>query len=162
MKIREAKQSDFNQIWKFFKTIIEAGESYPYPSNMSKEEAEAEWMMPPKRVFVASKDEQIVGTYYIKPNQPGRGAHVCNCGYMVSSSAQGRGIATKLCEDSQKKAVALGFKAMQFNLVVSTNEVALHLWSKLGFERVGRLPKAFLHAGKGYVDAFVMYKWLEK
>jgi RimJ/RimL family protein N-acetyltransferase len=162
LEIREAKENDFEEIWPLLKTVIEAGESYPYPKEMSKEEARVEWMSPPKRVFVAVLDAKVIGTYYIKPNQSGRGSHVCNCGYIVSSEARGQGVATRLCIESQKKALELGFKAMQFNLVVSTNEPAVHLWSKLGFQTVGHLPKAFLHANQGYVDALVMYKWLDK
>ncbi|NWO06960.1 MAG: GNAT family N-acetyltransferase, partial [Alteromonadaceae bacterium] len=96
----------------------------------------------------------------IKTNQSGPGQHVCNCGYMVSANARGKGIATQMCEHSQKIALELGYKAMQFNFVASTNVGAVGLWNKLGFENVGCLPKAFLHPKKGYVDALVMYKWL--
>ncbi|MEW8381327.1 MAG: GNAT family N-acetyltransferase, partial [Candidatus Thiodiazotropha taylori] len=101
-----------------------------------------------------------VGTYYIKTNQAGPGSHVCNCGYMVPSSSRGKGLATAMCEHSQNTARDLGYKAMQFNFVASTNEGAVRLWQKLGFEVVGRLPEAFNHPVKGYVDALVLYKWL--
>ena len=109
---------------------------------------------------MAEEDGQIIGTYYLKKNQPGAGSHVCNCGYMVPAVAQGRGVATAMCLHSQQVAVELGYKAMQFNLVVATNTVAVTLWQKLGFQVVGRLPKAFHHPVHGYVDALVMYKWL--
>jgi ribosomal protein S18 acetylase RimI-like enzyme len=102
----------------------------------------------------------ILGTYFIKPNQPGLGAHVCNCGYIVASSAQGRGIAARMCEHSQVQALAMGFKSMQFNFVVSTNVRAIRLWERLGFSIVGRLPGAFNHLKLGYVDALVMFKQL--
>ena len=115
----------------------------------------------PRLTFVADEDGQVLGTYYLKTNQGGPGDHVCNCGYMVSSSARGRGIATAMCQHSQRIAKALGYKAMQFNFVASTNAGAVKLWTKLGFETVGRLPKAFRHPAQGYVDALVMYKWLE-
>src|SRR5690606_26260137 len=103
----------------------------------------------------------ILGTYFIKNNQDGPGDHVCNCGYMVASAARGRGLATAMCEHSQRIARQLGYLAMQFNLVVSTNERAVQLWSRLGFATVGRLPRAFRHPTLGFVDALVMYKWLE-
>jgi ribosomal protein S18 acetylase RimI-like enzyme len=102
----------------------------------------------------------VIGTYFIKANQPGLGSHVCNCGYVVAPAAQGRGIAAALCEHSQREAVAMGFRAMQFNLVVSTNERAVRLWQRLGFTVVGTLPKAFHHMKLGYVGALVMYKEL--
>ena len=159
--IREATEADFEQIWPIFREIVVAGETYPYPQGTRREEAERIWMRLPRKTYVAEQDSQLCGTYYIKTNQPGRGSHVCNCGYMVSSKARGRGVATAMCEHSQRSSIQLGYTAMQFNFVVSTNEIAVRLWSKLGFETVGRLPKAFNHPSKGYVDALVMYKWLE-
>ena len=99
-------------------------------------------------------------SYFIKPNQPGQGAHVCNCGYVVAPTAQGQGVASLMCEHSQQQAVAMGFRAMQFNLVVATNEGAVRLWQRLGFRIVGTLPGAFRHRALGAVDAHVMYKAL--
>jgi L-amino acid N-acyltransferase YncA len=117
-------------------------------------------MKVPKATYVAEDEGQIIGTYYLKANQVGLGSHVCNAGYMVAHEAQGRGLGKAMCLDSQERAKSFGFKAMQFNLVVSTNP-AVQLWEKLGFEKVGQLTKAFHHQTLGYVDAFVMYKWLE-
>ena len=102
----------------------------------------------------------ILGTYYIKPNQPTLGAHVCNCGYIVAEQARGRGIASAMCEHSQREAATRGYRAMQYNLVVSTNDVAVQLWIKQGFEIIGTLPNSFRHAQRGYVDAHVMFKQL--
>ena len=119
------------------------------------------WIDSPRKTYIFEEGGKILGTYYIKNNQDGPGDHVCNCGYMVSSLARRRGLGTAMCEHSQEIARELGYKAMQFNLVVSSNAGAVRLWSKLGFATVGRLPKAFRHPSKGYVDAFVMYKWLE-
>ena len=115
----------------------------------------------PEKTFVAEEDGKIQATYYIKMNQPGPGDHVCNCGYMVSSQARGKGLATAMCEHSQNKAVELGYKAMQFNFVAASNEGAVRLWNKLGFDIVGRLPKALNHPALGYIDALLMYKWLD-
>jgi L-amino acid N-acyltransferase YncA len=160
MHIREATLADFDQIWPIFQTIVAAGETYAYPRDTTYEQAIKLWMEVPRKTFVAVDDGQILGTYYIKTNQLGGGDHVCNCGYMVSSAARGRGLATTMCEHSQQIAKELGYLAMQFNFVASTNEGAVRLWSKLGFATVGQLPKAFHHPVKGYVDALVMYKWL--
>lgn len=117
-------------------------------------------MQSPRETFVLERNGKVLATYYIKTNQAGPGSHVCNCGYMVASSAAGQGLATQLCEHSQIVARELGYKAMQFNFVAESNEGAVHLWKKLGFEIVGRLPRAFRHPSLGYVDALVMYKWL--
>jgi len=102
----------------------------------------------------------MLGTYYIKPNQPGRGSHVCNAGYIVSSEARGKGLGKELCLHSIEEAKKLGYKAMQFNIVVSTNEGAIKVWKKCGFKIIGTLPKVFNHKELGYVDAFVMFREL--
>jgi ribosomal protein S18 acetylase RimI-like enzyme len=161
MNIREATREDFDQIWPIFHEVTAAGETYAYPRETTKEQALKIWMDAPRKTYVFEEAGQIVGTYYIKTNQPSPGDHVCNCGYMVSSAARGRGLATAMCKHSQQIAKELGYKAMQFNFVASSNEGAVRLWNKLGFATVGRLSKAFHHPSKGYVDALVMYKWLE-
>jgi L-amino acid N-acyltransferase YncA len=161
MKIREATEKDFEEIWPIFSEIVSAGETYAYPRDTSKDEAKELWLYYPRKTYVIEDNGKILGTYYIKTNQTGAGNHVCNCGYMVATKARGRGLATAMCEHSQEVALELGYKAMQFNFVASSNEGAVRLWEKLGFEAVGRLPKAFNHPRNGYVDAFVMYKWLE-
>lgn len=161
MNIREATREDFEKIWPIFREIVSTGETYAYPRDTTKEQAIKLWIDSPRKTYVFEEDGQILGTYYIKTNQAGPGDHVCNCGYMVSSAARGRGLATAMCEHSQETARKLGYKAMQFNFVASSNEGAVRLWNKLGFDTVGRLPKAFRHPAKGYVDALVMYKWLE-
>ena len=161
MNIREATELDFDEIWTIFHEVVSIGDTYAYPPDTSKQDALKIWIHAPRKTFVIEEDNKILGTYYIKTNQNGPGDHVCNCGYMVSSVARGKGLATMMCEHSQKIALELGYKAMQFNFVTTTNESAVRLWDKLGFETVGRLPKAFNHPEKGLVDTLVMYKWLE-
>lgn len=161
MNIRKAEKADWDSIWLIFHEIAKAGETYAYEPDTTKEQAEGIWLEAPRETFVFEENGNILGTYYLKTNQAGPGKHVCNCGYMVSSKARGKGLATSMCEHSQKVAVELGYKAMQFNFVASSNEGAVRLWSKLGFKTVGRLPKAFNHPAKGYVDALVMFKWLQ-
>ncbi len=158
--IREALDQDFEQIWPFFKEIAAAGETYAYPRDVSRDQAYALWMDGPRKTYVAEQGGQVLGSYYLKTNQPGPGNHVCNCGYMVAPGARGKGVARAMCEHSQTMANELGYQGMQFNFVVSTNEVAVSLWQKCGFDIVGRLPNAYQHASKGLVDALVMYKWL--
>ena len=159
--IREATEQDFDRIWPIFHEVASSGDTYGYESDTPKEQAHHLWMEYPRVTYVVEEEGEILGTYYIKTNNDGPGAHVCNCGYMVSSAARGKGLATTMCEHSQRMAIELGYKAMQFNFVASTNGGAVRLWDKLGFETVGRLPKAFNHPEKGLVDALVMYKWLE-
>jgi L-amino acid N-acyltransferase YncA len=161
MNIREATREDFVQIWPIFHEIAAAGETYAYPRDITREQALKIWIDGPRKTYVFEEDKKILGTYYIMTNQSDPGDHVCNCAYMVSSAARGRGLATAMCEHSQQIAKELGYKAMQFNFVASSNEGAVRLWTKLGFATVGRLPKAFHHPSLGYVDALVMHKWLE-
>ncbi|HSR34512.1 MAG TPA: GNAT family N-acetyltransferase, partial [Anaerolineae bacterium] len=118
------------------------------------------WIEAPRATYVAERDGEIVGTYYLKTNQPGLGSHVCNAGYMVRSEARGEGVGKAMCTHSLEEARRLGYKAMQYNLVAATNRGAVDLWRKMGFEIVGTLPKAFNHARLGLVDAHVMYRLL--
>ncbi|MFZ6800679.1 GNAT family N-acetyltransferase [Undibacterium sp. Di24W] len=158
--IRPATPDDFEKIWPIFHEIVSAGETYTYPPDTNKEQGFQLWMTLPRQTFVAEEDGEILATYFIKTNQSGGGDHVCNCGYMVSSQARGRGLASLMCAHSQNIAKELGYLAMQFNFVVSTNESAVRLWTQCGFDTVGRLPKAFRHPMHGLVDALVMVKWL--
>lgn len=161
MNIRAASATDFEQIWPIFHEIVAAGDTYGYPRETTREQALAIWVGAPRKTFVVEEDGRVLGTYFIKTNQQGPGDHVCNCGYMVSASARGRGLATAMCEHSQQIARELGYRAMQFNFVAASNSRAIALWNTLGFATVGRLPQAFRHPSLGYIDALVMYKWLE-
>lgn len=161
MEIREASATDFENIWPILKDVISTGDSYLYPADTNKEQGFKYWMSEPTKIYVAVENNIILGTYKLQPNNIGRGNHVCNCGYMVSKAARGRGIAASLCKHSQVIAKELGFKAMQFNMVVSTNKPAVALWQKLGFTIVGTIPRVFNHKEFGYVDGHVMHKWLQ-
>jgi ribosomal protein S18 acetylase RimI-like enzyme len=159
--IRPARPGDHDAIWMILEPVIGAGETYALPRDMSREAALAYWTSAEKATFVAEDATGVLlGTYYLKANQIGGGAHACNCGYVTAEAARGKGVAGMLCAHSQDEARARGFTAMQFNLVVSTNEGAVRLWQKLGFEIAGTLPKAFDHPAQGLVDAHVLYKLL--
>ena len=160
MTIRLMTPQDFPQFWPTFKSIIDAEETYAFSSTLTEAQAVQIWLDLPAETYVFMIDEQIAGSYYIKPNAAGLGDHVCNCGYMVNPQFRGRGIAAQLCEHSKQRAVELGFQAMQFNSVVSTNTVAVKLWQKAGFNIIGTVPKAYRHKQHGYVDTYVMYQWL--
>ena len=163
IKIRIYKENDWPAVWGIIGPVFRAGETYTFPRDISEEEARNAWVSLPKATYVAVNQEgAILGTYYIKPNQPGLGDHICNCGYIVAENARGQGIASKMCEHSQREAIAQGFQAMQFNLVVSTNEGAVRVWKSLGFDVLGTIPQAFRHPRHGYVDAFIMYKRLSE
>ncbi|MCO1600739.1 GNAT family N-acetyltransferase [Desulfosporosinus nitroreducens] len=159
IEIRKAQGSDFQQIWTILQEVFQKGDTYAFFPNITKEEVFQIWMEIPLATYVAVENELIRGTYYLKPNQPGLGSHVCNVGYAVSSNVRGKGIGRLMCEHSLNEAKAYAFKAMQYNYVVSTNQAAVELWKKCGFKIVGTLPKAFNHKEKGLVDAFVMYQW---
>jgi len=160
ISIRRFEEQDWPQVWGVLEPVFRQGQTYSFPSEINASEAHKAWVEIPLCTYVAEMDGQVVGTYYIKPNQPGQGGHVCNCGYVVATTRRGRGIAAGMCRHSLAEARTQGFKAMQYNLVVSSNEDAVHLWKKMGFEVAGRLPKAFKHPQLGYVDALVMYQWL--
>jgi len=158
--IRPAREDDFAVLWPILRAVIRAGETYAIDRDITREAAFDLWMKTPHATYVAERDGAILGTYYIKANFAGGAAHVCNCGYMVAPAARGQGIAAKMCAHSQDAARALGYRAMQFNIVLESNQGAIHLWQKLGFETVGRLPQVFDHPKLGLIEARVMYKWL--
>ena len=160
MLIREALSKDEDAIWTILEPVIRAGETYPLPQDMDRKTALAYWFSPEHEVFVAEDNGAVVGTYFLKANQKGGGAHVANCGYMTAPHATGRGVARAMCAHSLERAKERGFRAMQFNFVVSTNERAVRLWQKFGFEIVGRLPRVFEQPTLGFVDALVMYREL--
>ena len=162
ISIRPFRQADWRATWAILEPVLRSGETYSFSSDISESEARRVWVEVPEAAFVAEDETgQILGTYFLRPNQPGQGSHVCNCGYVVSEAARGNGIASAMCEHSQSEALRRGYRGMQYNLVVSTNTGAVRLWQKHGFEIVGTLPEAFRHPTRGYIDAYVMYKRLE-
>lgn len=160
VKIRFATDADRDAIWEMFHDVISAGDVFAFDPRMPPAEALAFWCGADKHVYVAEEDGRVLGSYYLAPNHAGGGSHVANAGYMVAFSARGHHLGRIMCEHSLAEARRLGFRAMQFNFVVSTNESAIHLWKELGFEIVGKLPAAFRHPQKGYVDVYVMFRSL--
>jgi ribosomal protein S18 acetylase RimI-like enzyme len=158
--VRAALPEDRDAIWAILVPMIREGETYTLPRDMTREAALDYWCAAGHEVFVAAEDGNVVGTYFLRANQKGGGAHVANCGYVTGPEARGHGVARIMCAHSLERAKARGFRAMQFNFVVSTNERAVRLWQGLGFVTVGRLPGAFLHPRAGYVDALVMFREL--
>jgi len=158
MLVRPAEPGDNPAIWRIVEPVIRAGETYTLPRDMAREDALAYWHSPGHEVFIAEEDGEVLGTYFLHANQCGGGSHVANCGYVTAANATGRGVARAMCTHSLDHAKARGFRAMQFNFVVSTNVRAVRLWESFGFAIAGRLPGAFLHPNAGYVDALVMYK----
>lgn len=158
MIIRPAAVRDDDAIWRVIEPMIRAGETYPLPRDLTKSEALDYWRSALHEVFVADENSRVIGTYYLRPNNQGGGAHVANCGYVVAPAATGHGVARAMCRHSLERARARGFRAMQFNFVIASNKRAVRLWQSCGFEIVGRLPQAFEHPQLGFVDAFVMYR----
>jgi L-amino acid N-acyltransferase YncA len=160
MHIIPATNAHCEAIWEIFQQVIAAGDTYVFEQETSREDALQYWFSDHHRTFVLIEDGRVVGTYILKENQPGRGSHVANASYMASSDARGKGVGSLMCRHSLEEAKRLGFTAMQFNMVVSTNEAAISLWKKHGFRIVGTLPKVFRHATHGLVDAYVMHRFL--
>jgi ribosomal protein S18 acetylase RimI-like enzyme len=158
--IRKAEAGDCDAIWSMLGPVIRGGESYSLPLDLPREDGLAYWFSAGHEVFVAEADGEIAGTYFIQANQRGGGSHVANCGYLTAAASLGRGIGRAMCLHSLEYAKAHGYRAMQFNFVLSTNERAVRLWESFGFAIVGRLPEAYLHPVAGYVDVFVMYRLL--
>jgi len=156
--IRPAIEGDQEAIWAILEPMIRRGDTYTLPRDMTRLQAIEFWFAPGHEAFVWEEQGAILGTYFLRANQRGGGAHVANCGYVTATAAEGRGIARAMCRHSLERAKERGFRAMQFNYVVSSNTRAVELWKGLGFEVVGCLPGAFEHPDLGFVDALVMYK----
>lgn len=161
LQILPASSSHIEAVWRIFQEVIAAGDAYVFEAGTTREEFEAYWFAPQCHVQVALLDGEVVGSYIVKANQPGRGSHVANASYMTAAAARGKGIAGSMCEHSLRLAKSLGFRAMQFNIVVATNTVAVRLWQKHGFRITGTLPGAFRHEALGFVDAHVMFRGLD-
>ena len=162
VRVRPLLLKDWPATWHIMAPVVRAGETLPFDPAMDGEEGYAIWVEAALQAFVAvAGDGQVLGTYHIKPNGPTLAAHVCNCGYVVATTARRQGIGSLLFSHSQSQALTLGFRAIQFNLVVSTNTAAVQAWQRNGMAIVGTLPGAFHHQRLGFVDAYVMYKVLK-
>ncbi|MFT5708096.1 MAG: ribosomal protein S18 acetylase RimI-like enzyme [Oceanospirillaceae bacterium] len=160
VQICEITKCDFKLFWPVFKKVVLAQETYAFDPEIDFETAYDLWCLSPQKAYALKENGIILGSYYIKPNASGPSSHISNCGYMVSPESRGKGIARKLCLHSQEVAIELGFTAMQFNSVVCTNEIAINLWKKLGYEIIGTIPNAYMHKNFGLVDSFIMHKQL--
>ncbi len=160
LEIRLASSGDRDEIWKIFRETIKAGDTYAIDPEISRDDALAYWFATGTRTCVAVQDRQLLGTYILRPNQAGGGAHVANAAFIVAQDARSKGVGRAMAVHCLEEARRLGFRAMQFNFVVSTNESAIRLWKDLGFEIVATLPKAFRHPTKDYVDVYVMFRSL--
>ena len=158
--LRRATDAEWPAIWSIFRAVIATGDTYPYAPDMAEADARRTWMGPGLATYVAERGGDIVGTYVMKPNQAALGAHVANVGYMVRPGTFGRGIGTAMAEHSLAEARAAGYRAMQFNAVVSTNARAVALWRRMGFQVIGTVPEGFRHRDLGYVDLLIMYRRL--
>src|SRR3954453_5246694 len=160
MNIRPAIELDRDAVWKIFHATIAPGDAFVYDPNTPREEATAYWFAKGTRAYVAEQDGKVIGSYILRPNRPGLGNHVSNAGFMVDPAARRLGVGRAMGEHALEEARGLGYRAMQFNFVIASNESAVRLWQSLGFKIVGTLPGAFRHARKGLVDAYVMFRWL--
>ena len=160
MNIREANLKDYDSIWEIFEKVIQTGDTYVFDPATSKEDLLKHWFAPYMKTFVIENANEVLGSYIIKPNQIDLGSHIANCSYMVNPKFQGQGIGKLLCTHSIEKAKFLGYKAIQFNIVVSTNVAAVKLWEKFEFKIIGTIPEGFKHSELGFVDAYIMHRFL--
>jgi len=162
MNIRPATDLDRDAIWEIFRATVAPGDAFVYDPNTPREEAMAYWFAEGTLTYVAEENGKVVGSYILRANRPGLGNHVSNAGFMVDPAARRLGVGQAMGEHAIEEARRLGYRAMQFNFVIATNESAVRLWQRLGFRIVGTLPGAFRHARKGLVDAYVMFRSLEE
>lgn len=160
ISLREAHTQDFEGIWKIIEPVIKKGDTYAFEPGTTKGYIRDYWMNADKKTYVALEGEEIVGSYLLKENQPGLGSHVCNAAFVVATEKRGKGIGKQMGEHALREAKRSGYKAMQFNFVISTNTVAIELWKSLGFKIIGQVPEGFRHQQKGMVDAFIMHRFL--
>ena len=161
LQIRPYEAADWPAVWALLEPVFRAGETFPHDPAISEAEAKLAWVEHSQAVMVAvNAAGAVVGTYYLKPNSLALGAHVANAGYVVAEHCRRQGVGSRLCQHSLKAARRLGFRAMQLNLVVSTNTAGIRCWQRNGFVVVGTLPGAFRHKQLGYVDALVMVQGL--
>ena len=160
IKITPATSADEERIWALLQPVFSAGDTYAVDPLIDREDAIAYWMEADKTAFILRIEGQAVGTYYIRPNQPGGGAHICNCGFITAPSARGKGVARRMLDHALIEAKQQGYRAMQFNFVLASNQRALAIWQRNGFATIGRIPQAFLHPKQGYVDALILHRSL--
>ena len=161
LQIRPFEEADWPAVWALLEPVFRAGETFPHDPAISEAEAQRAWVEHTQAVMVAvDATGALVGSFYLRPNSLALGAHVANAGYVVAEPCRRQGIGSRLCQHSLQVARQLGFRAMQFNLVVSTNTAGLRCWQRNGFQVVGTLPGAFRHKRLGYVDALVMIQSL--
>ena len=160
IEIRKAKLEDQDQIWEIIREVIASGDTYVFSPDSPKEKMLSYWCGQDKHTYVATIDDKVVGTFVIKDNQPDLGSHIANASYMTSPSATGQGVGKTMGEFSLVEAKRLGYKAMQFNIVISSNQKAVRLWEKLEFKIIGEIPEAFNHKQHGLTNAFIMYRKL--
>jgi ribosomal protein S18 acetylase RimI-like enzyme len=159
-ELRKADDSDKPKVWQIIKAVIAGGDTYVFSPDTPEEEMMAYWFAPDKYNYVAVSDGEVVGTFWLRANQSGLGSHIANAAYMVSPAAKGKGVGKKMAEFSIEEARRLGFKSMQFNFVVKSNQVAVKLWQNVGFKIIGEIPDAFDHVRDGMTNAYIMYREL--
>ncbi len=161
LTFRRARPEDWEAIWPIVHAVVAAGDTYPYPPDISEAAARALWLSDPDRrqvTYVAEMGDSIVGSAYVRPNLIGLGDHIANAGWMVDASVRGRGVGRRFAEYVLEDARALGFVGMQFNAVVATNAASIALWESLGFDRVGTVPGAFRHAIAGPTAIHIYFR----
>jgi ribosomal protein S18 acetylase RimI-like enzyme len=159
-EIRKAHSADADGIWAVLEPVIRKGDTFAFDPEIGRDEMLAYWCHPSKHCYVAVVDNHIAGTFFMQNNQPGLGAHVANAGYAVSPEHSGKGLGRAMAEFSLIEAKRLGYKSMQFNIVVKSNQRAVALWQSVGFTIIGEIPDAYNHRELGMTNAYIMYQKL--
>lgn len=162
MLIRDFRDQDWSEIYRFFAQIVAAGETYAYPDDLTLDQAKGYWILtPPARTVVAVDRSQVIGSAHMGPNRPGRGSHIATASFMVDPAHQRNGVGRALGEHVVEWASAAGYKGIQFNAVVETNVPAVRLWQSLGFDILATVPEAFDHRNLGLVGLHLMFRRLD-
>lgn len=161
ISIRSAASSDLAGIWMILEPVIRAGGTYVFAQDSSKDKMLTYWLGNDKKTYVAEYEGRLVGTFYIKSNQPDFGDHICNAGFVVNPDFSGKGIGRAMGVFALREARRLGYLGMQFNFVIKSNDRAVRLWESLGFEILGEIPDAYRHPSLGLVPALIMYQALQ-
>lgn len=154
--IRKYRKEDIPSLLEIWNEIVKNANAFPQMEDLTEKEAE-EFFALQTYTGVAEQEGEVIGLYILHPNNIGRCGHIANASYAVKDGKRGLKVGERLVLDSLRMAKEYGFHLMQFNAVVSTNKSAIHLYEKIGFQRLGMIPKGFLLGDDTYTDIILYY-----
>lgn len=158
--VRTATDTDWPSIWPIIQEVAAAEETFAMAASPDEGVLRGEWMTPPPGRVVVATDRagRVRGTANMYANRPNQGSHVASGSVMVAAAARGQGVGRALVRDLIGWATDRGFRGIQFNAVVATNEAALRLYESEGFRIIGAAPGGFVHPTHGPVDLLVLWR----